>query len=116
MVRVFLSETGPWGQALFLVFLRIMHLAGLSAKINIYLELAHRWQARGLEMTQALAQLPIEVPAVAAVMSPGRLRSSLRDPRKMQKLQLEIAQIRLQYGTEIDAFFQRHPELSTNTP
>jgi len=69
------------------------------------------WNTEGYKGWQQLRLLAAEVPAVAELLSPTRLRESFKNSKGQDRLSQEVAAFRTLHADEIDAVVKQHPEL-----
>lgn len=103
---------GPRDQAMMLLFWMMFRSWGLGEGMDVLLGLAHQWQQIWLPMFQGLKQLREEVPAMAEVLAPEAMADALHRPAAMKWALELLRHLAQQYEPEVQAFLERHPELS----
>lgn len=101
---------GPRDQAMMLLFWMMFRSWGLGEGMDALLGLARQWQQVWLPMFQGLEQLREEVPATAEVLAPRAMADALHRPAAMEWT-LDLLSD-LSHTPEVQAFFERHRELS----
>jgi len=103
---------GPQDQAMMLLFWTMFRSWGLGEGMDVLLGLAHQWQQIWLPMFQGLQQLREEVPAMAEVLAPEAMADALHRPAAMEYMLELLRHLAQQYAPEVQAFLERHTELS----
>lgn len=101
---------GSRDQAMMLLFWMMFRSWGLGEGMDVLLDLARQWQQIWLPMFQGLEQLREEVPFIAESFAPKAMADALHRPAAMEWT-LELLR-HLSRTPEVQAFFERHPELS----
>ncbi len=102
----------PQDQALMLLFWTMFRSWGLGEGMDLLLGLARQWHQIWLPIFRGMEQLREEVPATAEVFAPKLMGDALHRPMAMEHV-LDLARhLAKQYAPELQAFFERHPELS----
>ncbi len=107
-----IREMRPQDQALMLLFWTMFRSWGLGEGMDLLLGLARQWHQIWLPIFRGMEQLREEVPATAEVFAPKLMGDALHRPMAMEHV-LDLARhLAKQYAPELQAFFERHPELS----
>ncbi len=64
----------------------------------------------GLRLWGAFQLVREEFPALAKLLAPRRVAAAMRDPRRQEELEMEVARFREEQAEDLDAFWQAHPE------
>jgi hypothetical protein len=111
-----LRDQRPLEQAIWVLLWRMLRSADIGATIDMLLPLARQWQERELPAIAALEQLRTEVPATAELLHPKQIGRGLRSAREQQRREKALRQMREANAPELDAFFERHPEIPQPSP
>lgn len=57
-----------------------------------------------------IERLREQIPGVADILTPRRMRAALDNPDRMEEIQIEIDRFREENAEDLDAFFEAHPE------
>ncbi len=70
------------------------------------------WSSDGVRHWQLIQQLRADVPELRPILTPLRLRRSIRSEAERKRLQDDLAKVRRKYASKIDAAVAAHPELA----